>query len=63
MGARGQGMGAGGNCPMMTSGDDVTTCTGDDCWFKIKYNYPAGAVHDSTTWAAYIEGNPIRLIK
>ena len=39
------------------------TCSGDECWFKIKYNYPAGSVHDSTTWAAYIEGNPIRLVQ
>ena len=39
------------------------TCSGDTCWFKIKYNYPAGSVHDSTTWAAYIEGNPIKLVQ
>ena len=38
------------------------TCSGDTCWFKIKYTYPTGEVHDSTTWAAYIEGNPIRLV-
>ena len=40
------------------------TCSGDDCWFKINApgtstTYPSGEVHDSTTWAAYIEGNPI----
>ena len=39
------------------------TCNGDTCWFRIEYRYPTGSVHDSTTWAAYIEGNPIRLIK
>ena len=38
------------------------TCDGDACWFKISYNYPAGEVHDSTTWSAYIGGNPIRLV-
>ena len=39
------------------------TCDGDTCWFRIEYQYPTGSVHDSTTWAAYIEGNPIRLVK
>jgi len=39
------------------------SCDGDTCWFRIEYRYPTGSVHDSTTWAAYIEGNPIRLVK
>ena len=39
------------------------TCSGDECWFTIEYKYPNGSVHDSTTWAARIEGNPIRLVQ
>lgn len=39
------------------------TCTGDGCWWKIKYNYAGGTVKDSSTWSAYIDGNPIRLIE
>ena len=32
------------------------------CWFKIDYQY-AGTVNDTTTWAAFIAGNPIRLVE
>ncbi|GMQ85582.1 MAG: hypothetical protein BMS9Abin07_1149 [Acidimicrobiia bacterium] len=39
------------------------TCEADTCWYRIEYRYPTGSVHDSTTWAAYIEGNPIRLVQ
>jgi hypothetical protein len=41
---------------------DDSTCTGDDCWFKIRYDY-VGLVKDTTTWAAYVDGNPIRLVE
>jgi Flp pilus assembly protein TadG len=32
-----------------------------DCWWQIKYDYPAGVV-DTTTWWPYMIGNPIHLI-
>lgn len=32
-----------------------------DCWWKVNYNYP-GAVFDTTTWRAYMLGNPVHLI-
>lgn len=35
------------------------SCT--DCWWKMKYVYTSG-VNDTTTWRAYIEGNPIHLV-
>jgi len=37
------------------------TCAAD-CWWKIYYNYP-GKTADTTTWAAAIEGNPVRLVE
>jgi hypothetical protein len=38
------------------------TYTCSDCWWKMRYAYPAGfSVTDTTTWRAYIEGNPIHL--
>jgi hypothetical protein len=39
------------------------TCTADSCWYRITYNYPTGQITDSTTWAAYIEGNPVSLVE
>ena len=33
-----------------------------DCWWTIYYNYP-GKTHDTTTWPAYMEGKPIRLVE
>jgi hypothetical protein len=38
------------------------TCTGDECWFRIRYDY-TGLVKDTTTWTAYISGNPIQLVE
>jgi hypothetical protein len=35
------------------------TCT--NCWWKMNYSYPT-AVNDTTTWRAYMIGNPIHLI-
>ena len=36
------------------------TCSAN-CWWKVNYNYP-NAVNDTTTWRAYIVGNPVHLI-
>ena len=32
-----------------------------DCFFSIEYDYTAAA-NDTTTWRAYVLGNPIRLV-
>lgn len=32
------------------------------CWWKVRYNF-SGTTQDTTTWRAYIEGNPIHLIR
>jgi hypothetical protein len=34
-------------------------CT--NCWWKMNYGYASG-VNDTTTWRAYIRGNPIHLV-
>jgi hypothetical protein len=39
---------------------DTYSCT-TDCWWKIRYNY-GGTTNDTTTWRAYILGNPIHLV-
>jgi hypothetical protein len=39
------------------------TCTGDECWFRVTYDYTGTQVHDTTSWTAYITGNPIRLLE
>ena len=39
------------------------TCTGDECWFHVEYDYTGTQVHDTTSWTAYITGNPIRLVE
>jgi Flp pilus assembly protein TadG len=33
-----------------------------DCWFKIAFQFPTD-VHDTTTWMAYLDGDPVRLIQ
>lgn len=34
-----------------------------ECWWKINYVYPGGAsVQDTTTWRAFMIGNPIHLV-
>jgi hypothetical protein len=33
----------------------------NNCWWKVNYNY-SGGVNDTTTWRAYIIGNPIHLV-
>ena len=39
---------------------DTYAC-GADCWWQIDYNY-SGTAQDTTTWRAYIIGNPIHLV-
>ncbi len=43
------------------------TCDASDslgCWVKLQFVYPAGTnVTDTTTWSAYILGEPVRIIK
>ncbi len=43
------------------------TCTSSDplgCWTKLQFIYPPGTnVSDTTTWSAYILGEPVRLVK
>ena len=41
---------------------DAYTCTGDGCWWEVEYNY-VGLVKDATTWTAYVDGNPIRIVE
>lgn len=39
------------------------TYTCSDCWWKMRYSYPAGfSVTDTTTWRAFMKGNPIHLV-
>ncbi|HQR26866.1 MAG TPA: pilus assembly protein TadG-related protein [Nocardioides sp.] len=33
------------------------------CWFRLQVSFGAATVHDTTTWGARIEGDPVRLIK
>jgi hypothetical protein len=43
---------------------DTYTCSGPlGCWWSVNYAYAgAGSVNDTTTWRAYVLGNPIHLI-
>jgi len=41
---------------------DGYTCTGLGCWYSFLYVY-TGDVNDTTTWAVYVAGNPIRIIE
>lgn len=44
-----------------TCDDEATPISG--CWWKVNYDYPGSAeVQDTTTWRAYIIGNPLHLI-
>ena len=36
---------------------------GADCWWKLNYDYSGATVNDTTTWKAYIVGNPVHLLK
>jgi Flp pilus assembly protein TadG len=46
---------------------DTYTCTATDnlgCWTRLRFTYPNGtSVQDTTTWSAYILGDPVRLIQ
>jgi hypothetical protein len=33
------------------------------CWFRLKVNFASGSVSDTTTWTAYVSGDPVRLIE
>jgi Flp pilus assembly protein TadG len=33
------------------------------CWFRVSIDFGSATVHDTTTWSARIEGDPVRLIK
>jgi hypothetical protein len=33
------------------------------CWFRVTIDFGSATVHDTTTWSARIEGDPVRLIK
>jgi len=41
--------------------DLPTTYSCANCWWKMNYDYPSG-VNDTTTWRAFIVGNPIHLV-
>ena len=41
---------------------DNYTCTGEQCWWKIDYTI-AGQVKETTTWTAYIDGAPVRIVE
>ena len=36
---------------------------GANCWWKLNYDYSGASVNDTTTWKAYIVGNPVHLLK
>jgi hypothetical protein len=41
-------------------------CADDDptgCWVKIDYLFPTGAINDTTSWNAFLLGDPVRLVK
>jgi hypothetical protein len=38
------------------------TCAGIGCWYRFEYEY-TGSVNDTTTWAAHVVGNPIRIVE
>lgn len=33
------------------------------CWFRLKVGFASGSVFDTTTWTAYVSGDPVRLIE
>ena len=46
---------------------DDYTCNDTDplgCWTRLRFTYPAGTtVSDTTTWSAFMLGDPVRLIQ
>ena len=41
---------------------DTYACTGLGCWYRIDYRY-AGEPRDTTTWTAYVTGDPLQLVR
>ena len=40
------------------------TCSGNGCWYRFRYDYdPTSVVNDGSTWAVYVDGNPIRIVE
>jgi len=33
------------------------------CWFRLQVGFASGTVFDTTTWTAYVSGDPVRLIE
>ena len=33
------------------------------CWFRVRVTFAGGTVNDTTTWTAYVIGDPVRLIE
>ncbi|KQW53372.1 hypothetical protein ASC77_03565 [Nocardioides sp. Root1257] len=33
------------------------------CWFRLNVSFASGSVTDTTTWTAYVSGDPVRLIE
>jgi Flp pilus assembly protein TadG len=45
-------------------GYTCTSTSSGGCWFRVTVNFGANvAVHDTTTWTALIQGDPVRLIQ
>jgi len=40
-----------------------TTSSTTGCWVRLSVVYPSGSVTDTTTWNAYILGEPVRIIQ
>jgi Flp pilus assembly protein TadG len=43
------------------AGYSCTSSDPGDCWLRIKFNFPSN-VSDTTTWQAWIERDPVRLV-
>jgi len=41
---------------------DNYTCLGNECWWKIDHTI-ADQVKETTTWTAYIDGAPVRIVE
>jgi Flp pilus assembly protein TadG len=48
--------------PIPTSINNCQVNVPTDCWFKISFSFPSG-VHDTTTWSAFLDGEPVRIVK
>jgi hypothetical protein len=45
--------------------DDYGCDAGSDtgCWFKVNLDFAGGTPRDTTTWAALVRGDPVRLVE